>query len=350
MPEENPVIVNIGMMTSVGLTAAETMASVSADVMRFLESPFLDKGYDPFKMALIPEDGLPELLVKEPGITSRHMRMLKLATMPLLECLEKLAESEIRLPVHLALPDAASSSPIDPKRFLQDLVIQSEDAIVYSGSTAVMTGRAGGLTAISQATNAIRSGTAEFSIAGGVDSYLSLSLLATLDAESRIKSIRNLDGFIPGEGAAFVLLASPDAARAHNLKPLASVSPVAEGFEAGHLYSEETYGGDGLSETINSLLQQRDDKSLIKGVFSSMNGEHHWAKEWGIAFLRNQKAFLSDHAIHHPADCFGDTGAAAGAILVGLAAGGFNNGFCQSPSVVYCSSDHGKRAALLVAI
>ena len=44
------------------------------------------------------------------------------------------------------------------------------------------------------------------SIVGGVDTYLDLRLLATLDAEQRILGPRVMDGFIPGEGAAFYRL------------------------------------------------------------------------------------------------------------------------------------------------
>ena len=38
-------------------------------------------------------------------------------------------------------------------------------------------------------------------IVGGVDSYLDLYVLGTLDLDKRIKSSTHLDGLIPGEGA-----------------------------------------------------------------------------------------------------------------------------------------------------
>jgi 3-oxoacyl-[acyl-carrier-protein] synthase-1 len=50
--------------------------------------------------------------------------------------------------------------------------------------------------------------------------------------------------------------------------------------------------------------------------------------------------------MHHPADCLGDTGAACGPIMAGLAALGIAGGYRRSPCLVYGSSDDGPRAAL----
>ena len=80
-----------------------------------------------------------------------------------------------------------------------------------------------------------------------------------------------------------------------------------------------------------------------------MNGENHWAKEWGVARIRNNGTFSAEHGMHHPADCYGDTGAACGALMVSLAALGIKEGYRSSPALVYASSDQGARAALAVA-
>ena len=72
-----------------------------------------------------------------------------------------------------------------------------------------------------QAADAIRSGHAPFMLAGGIDTYRDLYVLGTLDMEQRVKSAANLDGFIPGEGAAFLLLESR---RHRGATPLAAVS------------------------------------------------------------------------------------------------------------------------------
>jgi 3-oxoacyl-[acyl-carrier-protein] synthase-1 len=157
-----------------------------------------------------------------------------------------------------------------------------------------------------------------------------------------------VDGFVPGEGAAFLLLASRRAAAAEGLKPLAAGSAVAEGAEEGHLYSQQTYRGDGLAATLQQLFREAGG-APVREIYSSMNGESHWAREWGVAYLRNRAAFDPGHGMHHPADCFGDTGAACGPLLVGLAAVGLARGYRRSPCLVYASSDRGARAAVLVS-
>ncbi len=80
-----------------------------------------------------------------------------------------------------------------------------------------------------------------------------------------------------------------------------------------------------------------------------MTGESHWAKEWGVAYLRAQSAFDDSHGFHHPADCFGDTGAASGPLMVGLAALGISGRYRRSPALAYGSSDHGTRAAVIAS-
>ena len=157
-----------------------------------------------------------------------------------------------------------------------------------------------------------------------------------------------MDGFIPGEGAGFILLTSIDKVKADNLNPLAMVSPVSTGFEEGHLYSEKPYQGNGLADAFEEFFTQSGVKEPIEEVYSSMNGENHWAKEWGVAFMRNQTSFNPEHSIFHPADCFGDTGAAIGILLTSIAATGISKGNSNSPCLITCSSDFGERAVVAV--
>ena len=269
--------------------------------------------------------------------------MLRLAAQPLLECRAPLGESRRPIGISLALPERETNKPIDRAGFLRHLSVQADGVFDPRGSDASHVGRAGGFIAIGQAALTIQHGFADFMIAGGVETYRDLYILATLDAERRVKSNENLDGFIPGEGAGFLLLGSDRAAVAQGLPILGRVTPMAMGFEPGHLYSAEPYCGDGLASTFPQLVD-----APIAEVYSSMTGESHWAKEWGVAFLRSRAAFQEGHGMHHPADCFGETGAASGALLVGLAALGIQGRYRRSPALAYGSSDRGARAAVIV--
>ena len=348
---QDPVIVGVGVTTAVGLSAPETAAAVRATTARFEESPIRDHRFEPFTLALVPDEGLPPLvdsLESTRGLTSREIRLLRLATMPITECLAVMPSGQPAPGLALAIPETQTRRPIDRDKLLKHLWTQCGGRFDLKRSVAADAGRAGGLIAIARAAEMIRAGQSSFMIAGGVDTYRDLYVLSTLNLEKRVKSAEQLDGFIPGEGAAFILLASAAAAAGAHLKPLASVSPVAHAVEVGHLYSDEPYRGDGLATAVTQLVDAGLVKAPIAEVWSSMNGENHWAKEWGVAYLRNRAAFLEGHRIHHPADCFGDSGAACGPAMIALQAIGMRAQYRQVPALVYCSSDTGQRAAVTI--
>jgi 3-oxoacyl-[acyl-carrier-protein] synthase-1 len=353
MGTQAPIVAGVGMMTSVGLSTKETSASVRSGLMRFGQSQLLDKKSLPFTLAVVPDDGLPPLADVLDGdpLTSRERRLLRLATKPLRECLAPLATvgPPPSLPLCLALPEDETLVPLDRAKFLQRLALQTDGAIDPSRSSSSPVGRAGGLLAVGQAVAAIESGVADLVVAGAVDSYRDPYVLGVLDVRARVKSSANLDGFIPGEGAAFLLLASPQAAAGRGLTPVARLSRVAAGFEAGHLGSAEPYRGDGLAATVAQLVALSAVEEPLQEVYSSMNGESHWAKEWGVTYIRNKALFRPDFDMHHPADTLGDTGAAAGPLMVGLAALGIKASYRRSPALVYGSSDRGPRAAVVVS-
>jgi 3-oxoacyl-[acyl-carrier-protein] synthase I len=340
-------VVGLGMITAVGLSAAETAASVRSATMRFAETSLMDKRFEPFTLAEVPEDGLPKVedALADAGLTARETRMLRLGAAAVRECLKAIGPRQPSPGLFLALPDTRTNRPLDDRLFLQHFGAQVGVGFDLKHSDVSHRGRAGGLVAIGQAAELVRTGQVKFMVAGGIDTYRDLYVLASLDRERRVKSAANLDGFIPGEGAALLLLSRADAGGV----PLAVVSAAALATEDGHLYSEQPYRGDGLARAIQQLAQSGAASGPFQDVYSSMNGENHWAKEWGVAFMRNSKVFLPEHGIHHPADCFGDTGAAVGPLMVGLAAIGVRNGYQRSPALVYASSDTGLRAALVVS-
>jgi 3-oxoacyl-[acyl-carrier-protein] synthase I len=346
---EEVAIVAVGMMTSVGLTSVETAASVRAGVSRFTQIEWRDQRFERFVVSEVIEEGLPELVEDinaEGSLTWREARLLRLAHQPLLEALKPLQRPGRMPKLLLALPDKHTKIPLDENLFLNRLAVQTGHAFERAGSMVVAKGRAGGLLAIGQAAEKIRSGEATVFLAGGADCYVDLYILASLDFEGRVKSSKHLDGFIPGEGAGFVLLAGRKTAEKLRLPILGLLSHFVEGFEEGHLGSETPYKGEGLANAFQKLFETVKLAEPVKEVYSAMNGESHWAKEWGVAFLRNKAAFDPNLSMHHPADCFGELGAASGPILTGIAALGTVNTYRRSPSLVYASSDHGPRSIL----
>jgi 3-oxoacyl-[acyl-carrier-protein] synthase-1 len=340
-------VAGIGMISSVGLSAPEVGASARAGTMRFTQTSIMDRRYQPVTLAEVPEEGLPPLDEKLEGVglTGREARLVRLAEVALTECLSTLPAGSAAPPLVVSLPESQTSKPLDEKRFVGALAVQA-GGFDRKHAETFFRGRSGGLRAISRAADWLDAG-APFVVAGGVDTYRDLYVLGALDMEGRLKSASNLDGFIPGEGAAFLLLTRPGSSGAGQA-PLALLSGFSAALEPGHLYSDQPYRGDGLATALKAALS--NGGGPIGDVYSTMNGESHWAKEWGVAFLRNRGRFLEDHGMYHPADAYGDAGAAAGPLMVGLAALGIREGYRRSPCLVYASSDRGERAAVIVDV
>lgn len=351
MPANGAVIVGVGMVTAVGIGATQTAASVRAGIARMGATSVYDKRFQPFTMGLVPDEALLPLvppLAEVVGLTSRQMRMLRLGAMALREVLKDV-QNVAAIPVLLGVPEALPGRS-DPAggQFLTHLATQADIPFNLKRSKLFAQGRAAGLIALKEGLEWIASGQATQVIVGGVDTYLDLYLLGTLDMEGRILAEGVMDGFIPGEGAGFLLLSS-DKAVPSNKKPLARVVAVATGIEKGHRYSEEVYRGEGLANTVQQLFESvPSDSEPVRTVYAGFNGENFWSKEWGVTYLRSKDRFDEPLRMEHPVDCFGDPGAALGSLMIALATVGMQKGHMKGPSLIWCSSDREPRGAAVI--
>jgi len=346
------VVCGVGMATPVGDCAAQTATSVRAGISRYASSSILNRRLEPMTLALLPNDSLPPLV--EPlallsELTPRQERMLPIADVALRDVLDGVP-STARPPLFLAGPEAIPGLPpqID-QRFLDHLLTQTEAPIDREASRLLPGGRAAGLQAVGAALELLEAGGRELVLAGGVDSHLETDVLALLDREERVLAAEVLDGFAPGEGAAFLLLGTRAAAERLGIEAPAVVHAPGLAMEPGHRYSEAPYLGTGLAQAVADALAGAS-RPPVRTVFSTMNGESFWVKEWSVAYSRSANGFAPDFRLEHPAECFGDTGAAAGPILAGLAARGLGDGTVAGPVLVCASSEHAARAALLVTM
>lgn len=345
------VIASAGLISPIGLSLAETAASARARVARLREIPWMDRRLSPYIVGQVPEEGLPDLAepLQALPLQYREARMLRLAHAALEETMAPwLAAKGAPVPLLLGLPELHTTQPLNPQAFLARLHAQCPGLIDPARSMAAARGRAAGLMALREARARLLQGDTEAVLVGGVDSLVDLYVLGKLDVQGRIRNAVNSDGFSPSEGAAFLLLTRADTAAARGLQALAGLLGTALGQEPGHLHADEPYLGEGLATAFASLVQESPPPSPIGTVYSSFNGERYWAREFGVARLRQAKAFDTQHAMEHPAECFGDLGSAHGPALAALAAHGVRHGYRAAPCLVYASSDHGDRAASLL--
>ncbi len=243
----------------------------------------------------------------------------------------------------------AAESVADP-RLLYALALQSGVALAFEASSVLSAGRAAGLIAVHHASQRILSGEVDFAVAGGCDSYQHPELLEQLDSESRLLSQSKYDGLIPGEGAGFLFLAGQRAAERAGAAVMGWLDASGTGFEEEHLSADKPHRGEGLARTLRAMLDGDGGATApVETVYASMNGERYWAKEWGVAVVRLASHFSEQLAVEHPADCYGDAGAASGPVMAGLALAALEQGYRSGPALLYASSDAGERAAMIIS-
>jgi 3-oxoacyl-[acyl-carrier-protein] synthase-1 len=147
-----------------------------------------------------------------------------------------------------------------------------------------------------------------------------------------------MDGFIPSEGAAFVVLSTAHGPGDVRMAPV--VTAVAGASDPGHLYGSAPARGEGLARALDGLRAQLPAGTpAVACTWAGLNGENFGAKEWGVAQLRHRDLFCASMQIEHPADCYGDLGAATGAMLLALADRTMRSGTRPGPALVWAASD-----------
>jgi 3-oxoacyl-[acyl-carrier-protein] synthase I len=346
---DNPfVISSLGLLTPVGPNYLETCLGIKAGAAAFADCEFLSC------LPADPEwdDDLPMMLASVPTIAqsiSGAERLIHLAVPPLLEMLEqaKLKRQDLNQTGFLL---ALSDQPL--KGVMDDILVH---ICRKTGLTSLnlldikRLGRCGVLQNILQAQHLIASGQIRQCIIGGVDSYLFEDRLTQLDRQWRLKSERNLDGFIPGEAGTMLMLETLANAKARGARPLAQINTIATGREAHHFYSEKNSTGQGLTSAIREAVTHGNVHQKINQIYCDFNGESYYAFELGLIMSRLNGIFGDSVNICHPADSCGDLGSAAGGLLLALAMHDFHsNNNADKIALLWNTNDSGARTALVI--
>ncbi|WP_188151032.1 hypothetical protein [Teredinibacter waterburyi] len=341
-------IATTSMITSVGIDSAMTAASVNAGVSAYQESCYYNKYHRPITAAWVPDAALPPLHedLRNIEIKGDEKRLIQLSSVALADITPWLP-SKTPITLLLAGPESIPARPTPiSSDIIKSIGLQSGISFNSKSSCFLPLGRSGVLYAIELAFEFLATNVDTYILVGGVDSYANTGLLAHLDSEDRIAAVDVNNGFVPGEAASFLLLSK---------QPHKSFLPVSlhrPGLsdESGHMYNNDVPClGDGLATAVRDA-HSYSDGSLIDVIYSSMNGENEFAKEYGAMLIRNSRAFSEQLTHIHPADCYGDIGAASAAVLLSLSARSLSlNKNGASQQMVYCSSDMATRAAICLS-
>jgi 3-oxoacyl-[acyl-carrier-protein] synthase-1 len=345
------VITGLGLMTSVGHNAPQAVTSIRAGIARFVEVPEYEPIVrDPAIYFSEPLVGAPVSGVTD-GLTDVE-RLLALSIPALKEALldAKLKDSDLQNTVLFIAggqrPDIKAGSRLATV-FVPRLASRVSK-VPFRRLEYFPYGTAGFLLALQKGMNLLKQGSCTHCVIGGVDSWLDQQTLSWLDNLRRVKSDSNVDGFVPGEAAAFVVIEQQANAMQQSMKEAYAQCGEVIVAEEQHTIGAETVC---TAEALSNCLKSVVDDLMKKGkepdaVLCDLNGESYRHTEWSNAFIKVLRdAHPAPPVILHPVDSLGDVGASIGGILVSLAAFAMKMDYVDwKTAIIWCSSDNGERA------
>lgn len=320
------------MVSSVGSSALECSASVRAGIARVADTAVMSRGRAPLRMALVPDDALPALaLVDDAARPTRHRRILRLAHAAIVEACDAVGARAVSMVIATSI-DADHAALL-----LDDLETLAGGRLDRATSRHLHGGAAGAFAALVEASRRIEQGVADAVLVVGADSHLDLVRLDALQRSRRILVDEVMDGFIPGEGAAAVLVSGE---RSGAVATIARSGLTEDPFR---VEGDAPLRGDGLTAALHEALVEAGEP--VTDVWAGLDGASWTAREWGLGARRIHRSLAHDLRVHHPVESFGAPGAALGAMLVVLAAVGLQRGTLRGPCLAWALSDDGLRGA-----
>lgn len=337
-------ILALAARTPVGLRAEPTAAAIRAAISRLTSHPvFVDASGEPITCGCD---------ARLPRATPVAERMEGLAVAALQELMEKLAlpsGGPAQVPVLLSLPEprpgfdagagAALIRSLAARLASLGLVIEA----VGSGHAGVADAAARAVSRIEQ-----RRGS-ELVIVGGVDSYIDGYTLDWLEESRRLACLLGRGGFPPGEGAAFIALASDGLRRQLRLPSLAVLRAVACANEQRSDDSDVGLLGEGLTVSVQGVASELRGVERFEDSYCDINGERTRTDDYGFALLRTGQLFRDTSSYVTPVASVGDQGAATMALGCVLAARSWARGYATGDrALVLGASWGGLRGAILL--
>jgi 3-oxoacyl-[acyl-carrier-protein] synthase-1 len=344
-----PVVVTWGLISPLAPTASQTGYFLRAEKNNFRDSPFINHLGDRVRMSYVAT--LPQRVsgVDRLVLLAQHAIEETLAPIPP-------ARRPSRTRVALALPERFSKvrGTLDLSHEGSTLVKRLREVFHHLGPdfefTCFPVGHAGGAYAIEQATQWLQGPETEFVLVGGVDTAYDWSVLEVLEKSDRIITPENLDGCIPGEGAAFLGLVSDP--RTVGLPGVAQIAGLGTGFDPHPFPSEETCLAEGLSSALKlAVAPLRAAKRRSDSWFTDLTHERWKVRDLQIAIARFGDVVGINTSLETPLRELGDLGAASLPAFCALALEGWAQGYAKDTvAVVLAESDHGERGAAVLGV
>ncbi|MFO0755485.1 MAG: beta-ketoacyl synthase N-terminal-like domain-containing protein [Byssovorax sp.] len=339
----------LGMATAAGDGTRPTTAALRAGIVRLVEIPGLMLP-TPDGRSIPAVGGVAEALWSPQRDARGLARLAALGGAALHDLARQPALPDLAsAPLHLALPPLDRPGvPSDLDRTLPVLLgaeapldnLASRIRLYPGGHAAVGLALAAALDDLDRGAPAV--------IAGGADSLVEPAAVRAFHAAGRLSLRPRRTGFLPGEGAGFLLLEPLDRALARGATVLCLLEAPATADDPVPLDGDAPCTGTGLSAAIEATAFALDDHGAAIGLcYCDLNGEPARSEELASAIVRSLRHVPRPLALRHIADGLGDTGAASMALSIGAAATALHREQTRTSGVlVTASSDRGLKASV----
>ena len=211
-------------------------------------------------------------------------------------------------------------------------------------------GHGGGAYSVQWAAQQLTNGAVDVALVFGIDTYYDPDVVEWLLEQNQIYVGDGIDGFVPGEGGALVVLSTSDYARQQGWPVLARVS-------ATNLVSEPQCStvapnlGVGLTSAVGGIcesLEATDER--VDWWLGDVSTEAYRIREFQLALPRfTARVAHADSVLEFVPTHFGDLGAATIPTAMTIAVEGFSRGAPRARNcLIWASSDGATRGAVLL--
>jgi len=324
-----------GLVTSVGLTAPAACAAIRAGLTNPIETHFVDS----FGERIIGH-GVP----METPYVGRE-RLVRMAAGVAEQCLAHLHEADSsRIPLLLCVAEQTRPGRLEGLDDLLFTEIEELAGIRFAPTSATIAqGRVGFANALLYARKLVYEEGVSPLLIMAVDSLLVAATLEGFDRNGRLLTNNNSNGFMPGEGAAGVLISRPGE------EPALCLDGIGFGTESAHIESELPLRADGLVAAVRAALNDSACELHDLDVrITDSSGEQYYFKEAALTLARLLRQRKEEFDIWHPADCIGEIGSAIGPALLVMADAACRKGYAPgSRMLIHAGNDLGERAAIV---
>ncbi|MEQ1777419.1 MAG: hypothetical protein ABL863_02620 [Nitrosomonas sp.] len=326
-----------GMVTGVGLSAPASCAAIRCAIDNFQETRFMDSGGEWIMGCEVP------LVQPWRGRT----KLIKMAAAAIQECLSGIQHVVPQsIPLLLCLSEKERPGRVfdDDNQFFLDL--QEELQLQFHPKSRVIAqGHVSIAVALKHARELIQELKVSHVLIAATDSLLVGPTLAYFEDKERLLTSQNSNGFIPGEGAAALVVEPVTENQGNRLV----CTGLGFGVELAHVDSDEPLRADGLTAAIRESLGDAGcEMSDLDFRITDISGDQYYFKEASLALLRTLHKPKKEFDIWHPADCIGEVGAVMGLVMVAVLKTACEKAYSKGHCILaHLGNEDGKRSSII---